>query len=115
MKRSRVKGRNGGKQQHCCVACGKSDHRLESCASRAAKEIRKLKRQLVDARSRKKGCAQKKQRGRKNKKNKQYKSEAQWKYSGKTGSDDRDRKRKRQDVLQTREWTIGAYPGLMGR
>ena len=30
MKRSLVKGRNGGKQRHCCVACMKSDHRLEN-------------------------------------------------------------------------------------
>ena len=70
MKRSLVKGRNGGKQRHCCVACGKCDRRLESCTSRAAKEIRKLKRQLVDARSRKEGCAKNKQRGRESRKDK---------------------------------------------
>ena len=103
MKRSLVKGRNGGKQRHSCVACGKCDHRLETCTSRAAKEIRKLKRQLADACSRQTGCAKKKQRGRENRKDKHYKSEAKWKYSGKTGEQKRDRKRKRQDVLRTRE------------
>ena len=60
MKRSLVKGRNGGKQRHSCVACGKCDHRLKTCTSRAAKEIRKLKRQLADACSRQTGCAKKK-------------------------------------------------------
>ena len=90
-------------QRHSCVACGKCDHRLETCTSRAAKELRKLKRQLAHACSRQTGCAKKKQRGRENRKDKHYKSEAKWKYSGKTGEQKRDRKRKRQDVLRTRE------------
>ena len=49
MKRALVTGRNGGKQLHLCVAC---DDRVDTCTSRAGKEIQKLRCELKGLRSR---------------------------------------------------------------
>ena len=46
MKRALVQRRNGAKQFHWCIACRACDHRVDMCASRAAKDIQKLKHEL---------------------------------------------------------------------
>ena len=44
MKRALLKGHDGGKHLHRCIACGACDHRADTCASRAGKEIQMLLR-----------------------------------------------------------------------
>ena len=74
-----MKGRNGGKQVHRCVACGAYDHRVDTCGSRARKEIQKLRRGLKGLRFR---PGIKKKPGRDCRKDKRHKTVAQLQYSG---------------------------------
>ena len=80
MTRALVKGRNGGKQVHRCVAYGACEHRVDTCVSCAGKEIQKLRRELRGLRFR---PGMKKKPGRDGRKDKRHKTAAQLQYSGK--------------------------------
>ena len=80
MKPALVKGRNEGKQVRRCVACGACAHRLDTCGSRAGKEIQKLRRELKGLRFH---PGIRKQPGRDGRKDKCHKTVAQLQYSGK--------------------------------
>ena len=101
--RRRSQGPRGrGKQRHACVACGATDHRLETCPTKAAALIRKLKaenKKLSDSRK----VVQMRKRPRRigPRKTGQYKKNARRAYTGQPvvqqwGRDDVERVKKKE-------------------